>query len=233
MANSPFIFRQLFEKESSTYTYLLADHSSRQAVIIDSVLETTERDLKLIQQLNLQLKYILETHVHADHITGASILRDKTQAQIALGKDSGVEGADILLNDGQILSVGDLKIKALLTPGHTNGCTSYFVEDRVFTGDTLLIRGTGRTDFQEGSARTQFASIQEKLYRLPPETLVFPGHNYEGIMNSSIKEEMNHNPRIPQGRSVEEYVKIMDNLNLSYPKKMDQAVPANLKCGLV
>ena len=227
------IFRQLFDQETSTYTYLLADPETKEAVLIDSVLEQVDRDLKLIQEMGLNLKYLLDTHVHADHITGAGKLRELTGAKTVLGADSGVDCADIGLKDGEKLKFGSFSIRAIATPGHTNGCTSYLVDDMVFTGDALLIRGNGRTDFQQGSAEKLFHSISQKLYKLPPETRVYPGHDYKGLSCSSIEEEMKHNARIPQGQSLEKFVDIMKNLNLANPKKIDVSVPANLTCGRV
>ncbi len=225
------IFRQLFEKTSSTYTYLLADSDGHEGILIDPVIETLERDLKLLDELDINLKYILDTHVHADHITSSSLLKDKTGAQIVIGSATKVECADILLSDAEELSFGKLKIKAIATPGHTNGCTSYLCEGLLFSGDTLLIRGNGRTDFQEGSSETLFSSVREKLFTLPDSTLVFPGHNYEGLLMSTIGEEKEHNPRLGTKKTFEEFKSIMENLNLAEPKKIEIAVPANLKCG--
>ncbi len=231
MHQSKILFRQLFEKSSSTYTYLLADPESQEGILIDPVKETIERDLKLLKELNIALKYILDTHVHADHITSSSELKEKTGAQIVLGKATNVECADILLADQEELKFGGLTIKAIATPGHTNGCTSYLCESYLFSGDTLLIRGNGRTDFQEGSSETLFHSVREKLFTLPDSTIVFPGHNYDGHLMSTIGEEKAHNPRLGLNKSFEEFKEIMENLNLAEPKKIDIAVPANLKCG--
>lgn len=225
------IFRQLFEKESSTYSYLLADENTKEALIIDPVKECIDRDLALIEELNLKLKYILDTHVHADHITSSWTLKEKTGAMIALGERTGVQNADILLKDSEELSLGSFTIKAILTPGHTNGCTSFSIEDMLFTGDALLIRGNGRTDFQEGSPEVLFNSITEKLFSFPGETLIFPGHDYKGLTSSTIDEEKKYNPRIGGGKTLEEFSQIMSKLSLANPKKIDIAVPANLKCG--
>lgn len=231
--NTGFIFHQLFEPESSTYTYLIADAESREAAIIDPVRETVERDLKLIEELDLKLRFILDTHIHADHITGADELRKRTGAKTAVSKEGNVEGADIPLEDGQELLLGQRKIRVLATPGHTNTCLSFLFEDRVFTGDALLIRGTGRTDFQQGSADTLFESVSEKLFTLPDETLVYPGHDYRGQTASSIGAEKKHNPRLGGGRSKEEFKKIMAELKLAHPKKIRESVPANLAGGRI
>lgn len=231
MNHKNLIFRQLFERESSTYTYLLADKETKEAIIIDPVIECLERDLVLIKELSLNLKYILDTHVHADHITSSWQLKEQTGALIALGEKTGVSNADLLLKDSEVLSFGSFSIRALLTPGHTNGCTSYSLENLLFTGDTLLIRGNGRTDFQQGSPETLYKSITEKLFKLPGETLVFPGHDYRGLSSSTIEEEKLFNPRIGGGRSLTEFSEIMNSLKLSNPKKIEVAVPLNLKCG--
>ncbi len=231
MKQKNLIVRQLFEKESSTYTYLLADRESKEAIIIDPVVECIDRDLLLIKELSLNLKYILDTHVHADHITSSWTLKEKTGASIALGERSGATNADLLLKDSQELSFGSFKIKVILTPGHTNGCTSYAIEDMLFTGDALLIRGNGRTDFQEGSPKELYHSITEKLFSFPDETVIYPGHDYKGLTSSTIDEEKQHNPRIGGGKSLEEFSQIMNALNLPNPKKIDTAVPMNLKCG--
>lgn len=233
MVNNNIIFRQMFDSESSTFTYILADPLSQEGVVIDPVLEKVERDLKIINELNIKLKYILETHVHADHITGAYELKQKTGAQIALGASAQVSCADINLLDGEELSFGAFKIKALFTPGHTEGCTTYIVNNMAFTGDTLLIRGNGRTDFQGGSAETLYKSITEKLFTLPDETLIYPAHNYVGLHQTSVGEEKAHNPRIGNGKSCSEFVDIMNNLKLAHPKKIAESLPANKNCGRI
>lgn len=226
------IFRQMFDAESSTYTYLLADEKSGEAALIDSVQEQAERDAKVLKELGLTLKYLLETHVHADHITG--VTRLKTQfaaAKSVVSAQGGAPCADHLAQDGDLFRLGGLEIRVLATPGHTNGCISYQVEDRVFTGDALLIRGCGRTDFQEGSASQLYDSVTQKLFALPDQTQVYPGHNYIGLTSSTIGEEKQHNPRLGGGKSKAEFVEIMDNLKLAQPAKIMEAVPANLKCG--
>jgi glyoxylase-like metal-dependent hydrolase (beta-lactamase superfamily II) len=225
--------RQLFDQETWTHTYLLWDDNSKEGIIIDPVKEKVERDLKLIKELEVNLKHVLETHVHADHITGAHDLRENTGAKVYYGEKAAVECADGGLSDGEELSFGAFKVKALSTPGHTDGCTSFLVENMVFTGDTLFIRGTGRTDFQQGSSEALYKSVNEKLFSLPDETIVYPGHDYKGMWFSTIAEEKRFNPRLGSGKSLAEFVEIMDNLNLAHPKKIDIAVPANLKCGKV
>ncbi len=228
---SNLIFQQLFDSESCTYTYIIADPNSKEAAIIDPVLGMAPRDLKLIEEMSLKLKVILETHIHADHVTGAGLLADKLGAKIALSEKANAKGADILLKDHDQIEIGNLKIKILETPGHTKTCLCYLLEDRVFTGDTLTIRGNGRTDFQQGSSEQLFHSIHQKLYTLPEETLVFPGHDYNGMMSSTIGLEKKFNKRIDQNRSLPEFIQIMKDLKLALPQKIDIAVPANLNCG--
>lgn len=227
------IFRQLQDKESSTFTYLLADDSSPEklAIIIDPVIENYERDQRILKELGLMLLYSVETHIHADHITAGSLFKKDWKVKLVAGKSTNLSCADILLADNEVLEFGGLKLKALSTPGHTEGCTSYFIKDRVFTGDTLLIRGCGRTDFQGGSSEQLFKSVRERLFALPDSTLVFPGHDYKGNMNSSIGEEKAHNPRLALSISESEFVEIMANLNLPPPQKIEASVPRNQKCG--
>lgn len=224
------LFQQLFEGTCSGYTYILADAATLDGIIIDPVYETVARDITLINELGITLRYILDTHVHADHVTASGLLAKTTGAQIALSALSGA-AMDIPLHDGQILQCGNLQIKALSTPGHTNGCMCYHVCNAVFTGDTLLIRGNGRTDFQSGSAEILYNSIMQKLYTLPDETLVFPSHEYAGHSCSTIGMEKKFNKRIKAQTSKEEFVHTMSLLNLPLPKKIDVAVPENLKCG--
>jgi glyoxylase-like metal-dependent hydrolase (beta-lactamase superfamily II) len=186
----------------------------------------------LLQSLNLKLIYTLETHVHADHITGAGLLREKLGSKSVVHRDAGAMCADLLVTDGVVLQVGDMELQVRHTPGHTNGCVSYVMADRVFTGDALLINGCGRTDFQQGSAEQLYDSINGKLFSLPPDTLVYPGHDYQGNTVSTIKQEVAKNSRLGGGRSREDFISIMHSLNLAYPKYIDQALPANHSCGL-
>jgi len=227
------IFRQLFEPQSSTYTYLLADPKTREAVLIDPVFETARRDIALIEELELKLLYTLETHVHADHVTGAWLLKQKLGSKIALAKAGGAEGADVTLAHGDRIKFGNRSLEARATPGHTNGCMTYVLDDAsmAFTGDALLIRGCGRTDFQQGSAQKLFHSVREQIFSLPPECMLYPGHDYAGSTATSVAEERAHNPRLGMTIREDDFVGYMQNLNLAHPKKMDIAVPANLKCG--
>lgn len=226
------IFRQLFDSESSTYTYLLASRRGGEALIIDPVLDKVDRYIQLLEDLDLKLVKAVDTHVHADHITGLGALRDRTRCITVMGEQSGVDVVSMRVSEGDRIDVEGLGLDVMYTPGHTNDSYSFMLEDRVFTGDTLLIRGTGRTDFQHGSASAQYDSIFNKLLKLPEDTLVFPAHDYKGDTSSTIGEERECNPRL-QVASESEYVEIMDNLNLPNPKMMDVAVPANLKIGLL
>jgi len=225
------IFHQLFEAESSTYTYIIADKKSKEAAIIDPVLETVDRDLKLIEELGLRLMYILDTHIHADHITGAGEIRKRTQAKTAVSQDAAVECVDIPLEDGQELLLGDKKIKVIATPGHTNTCLTYSFEGMIFTGDALLIRGCGRTDFQQGSSDKLYESVHHKLFKLSEDTILYPGHDYRGQTSSTIGLEKKFNPRLGESKSIDEFKRIMSELKLANPKKIHEAVPANLACG--
>lgn len=224
-------FRQLFDAESGSYSYLLFDQKSREAVLIDPVFEQLRRDEKLIEELGLQLLYLLETHIHADHVTSAGLLRRKFGAKVGLSQHAGVKTADLQLVDQSELSFGQHRLKVITTPGHTHSCTSYFCSDRVFTGDTLLIRGCGRTDFQQGNSKDLFLSVREKLFRLPDPTLVYPAHDYQGRTCSTIAEEKQFNPRLGLDRSLPEFEKLMLELKLEPPKKIDLAVKANLQLG--
>lgn len=226
------IFRQLFDAESSTYTYLLADPVTGEAALIDSVQEQAERDAKVLRELGLTLKYLLETHVHADHITGVSKLKQIfPEAQSVVSEQAGAACADLKVKDRDRLWVGSIAIEVLTTPGHTDGCLSYYTDGKVFTGDALLIRGCGRTDFQQGDPGRLYDSVTTQLFSLPDETLVYPAHNYIGLTCSSIGEEKQHNPRLGQHKNRDEFIQIMDNLHLPYPKKIMESVPANLLCG--
>ena len=227
------IFRQLFDQQSSTYTYLLADSLTREAVLIDPVFEHARRDAALIGELGIKLSFTLETHVHADHVTGAALLKRRLGSKILLSKASGAEGADRTLEDGDIVAFGEHKLEARATPGHTAGCLSYVLDDgsRAFTGDALLIRGCGRTDFQQGSAPRLFRSVRERLFSLPDDCLLYPAHDYRGITASSVGEEKKYNPRLAVTIHEGDFVGYMTNLGLAHPKLMDVAVPANLRCG--
>jgi glyoxylase-like metal-dependent hydrolase (beta-lactamase superfamily II)/rhodanese-related sulfurtransferase len=225
------IFRQLFDAVSGTYTYLLASRRGGEALIIDPVLEKVDRYLALIRDLDLKLVKAVDTHLHADHITGLGALRDHTRCITVMGEQSSVDVVSMRLSDGDTLRIEGLELEAIYTPGHTDDSYSFHMRDRVFTGDTLLIRGTGRTDFQKGCARAQYDSIFNRLLRLPDETMVFPAHDYKGDTVSTIGEERRCNPRL-QVRCVDEYVALMNGLKLSNPKMMDVAVPANMRQGL-
>lgn len=224
--------RQLFDRETSTYTYLIADETTKDAAIIDPVKEQFDRDVTLIEQLGFKLKYVLETHVHADHITSSGKLREKFSAKIALHENSGAKCADILLNDNNILTIGNINITALHTPGHTNADVSYVVEKIVFTGDALLVRDCGRTDFQLGDSATLYQSIHEKIFSLDDATTIYPGHDYSGFTASTVKEEKLFNHRLGNGKTEIEFVEIMSNLDLALPKKIKESVPGNTNCGL-
>ncbi|RZA08908.1 MAG: MBL fold metallo-hydrolase [Proteobacteria bacterium] len=225
------LLRQLFDPESSTYTYLYADAGTREAILIDPVIEQAARDQGLLKELNLNLKYILETHVHADHITGAHELRKLTGAKIVVGKDSGAVGADTYIGDGEELKVGTQTLTALATPGHTKGCMSYAGAGLVFTGDALMIKDVGRTDFQGGSTDRLYQSITEKLFALPPATIIYPAHDYEGRKSSSVAEEIAANKKLGGGVSLAEFCERVAATKLAQPKKIHIAVPANLRCG--
>ena len=230
------ILRQLFDRESCTYTYLLADEATRDAVIIDPVIEKNSRDIGLLNQLGLTLQYTLDTHVHADHITGSGLLAQETGAQIVSAAVNNLERADIQATNGQTIQFGTHTLTILSTPGHTSGCLTFVIHDNdrtmAFTGDALFVRGCGRTDFQQGSPSDLYHSIHEKVYTLGDDTIIYPGHDYKGHTQSTVKEEKAHNPRLKVVISKDEFVDIMNNLNLAYPKHIKVALPANLKCGL-
>jgi len=227
------IFRQLFDPQSSTYTYLLADPATREALLIDPVFEHARRDGALIDELGLQLRHTLETHVHADHVTGAWLLKRRFGSAIALSKDSGADGADRLLSDGESVAFGARSLQVRATPGHTAGCLTYVLDDHsmAFTGDALLIRGCGRTDFQGGDARRLFRSVREKVFSLPGACLLYPAHDYRGLTASSVAEEKLYNPRLAESVGEGDFVGYMTHLGLPHPKLMAVAVPANLRCG--
>jgi sulfur dioxygenase len=225
------IFRQLFDSTSGTYTYLLASRSGGEALIIDPVLEKVDRYLQLIRELDLKLVKAVDTHLHADHITGLGALRDRTHCVTVMGEQSHADVVSMRVAEGDRIEIEGLRLETLYTPGHTDDSYSFLLSDRVFTGDTLLIRGTGRTDFQNGDARAQYDSIFNKLLKLPDTTLVFPAHDYKGDTVSTIGEEKAFNPRL-QVKSMDEYAALMNNLKLTNPKMMDVAVPANMRVGL-
>ncbi len=225
------IFRQLFDSVSGTYSYLLASRLGGEALILDPVLEKADRYCQLLRELDLRLVKAVDTHLHADHVTGLGELRDRTQCITIMGEQSKADVVSMRVSDGDKVMIEGLGLQAIYTPGHTDDSYSYLMGDRVFTGDTLLIRGTGRTDFQNGSAREQYDSIFNRLLKLPEETMVFPAHDYKGDTVSTIGEEKRYNPRL-QVRSVDEYVELMNNLHLPNPKMMDVAVPANMHVGL-
>lgn len=225
------IFRQLFDSVSGTYSYLMASRRGREALIIDPVLEKVDRYLQLVRELDLKLVKAVDTHLHADHITGLGALRDRTHCITVMGENTKADVVSMRVAEGDKLSIEGLELDVLYTPGHTDDSYSFLMRDRVFTGDTLLIRGTGRTDFQNGNAREQYDSLFNKLLRLPEETLVYPAHDYKGDTVSTIGEEKAFNPRL-QVKSIDEYVDLMSKLNLPNPKMMDVAVPANMRVGL-
>jgi sulfur dioxygenase len=227
------LFRQLFDKESSTYTYLLADENKKEAILIDPVLEQVERDLKLLRELDLILRYCLETHVHADHVTGTTKLREATGSLGVVPEIAQVGCADKHIKDGDVLRLESITIEAIATPGHTDSHMTYYVNrDRVFTGDALLIRGCGRTDFQSGDAGILFDSVTQKLFTLPDDTLVYPAHDYRGHTVSTIGEEKQFNSRFT-GRNRQQFIEFMNNLLLPMPQKIMEAIPANEGCGNV
>ena len=222
------IFEQLFDTKSSTYTYILSSGKGREALIIDPVLEHTDQYLNLLNKLELKLVKVIDTHIHADHITGLNELSERTNCTKIMGENSKSEVVDLRVKEDENVKIDNINLKVMYTPGHTDCSYSYLMNDRVFTGDTLLINGTGRTDFQNGNARQQYDSIFNKLLKLPENTMVYPAHDYNGKKHSTIGSERKNNPRL-QVNSVDQYVEIMNNLKLANPKMMDVAVPANLK----
>ncbi len=229
------LFRQLFERETSTYSYLLADDVSREAILIDPVRETVDRDVELIVELGLTLTHVLETHVHADHVTGADLLRARFGAKTVVCRAGGAPCADIAVDDGATIGFGRFVAEVRQTPGHTDGCVTYVVRDgartMAFTGDAVLVRGCGRTDFQQGDARRLYRSIHEKIFSLPDDTLLYPAHDYRGRTVTSVGEEKRWNPRIGAGQTEEQFVATMAALRLQPPQRINETVPANLKCG--
>lgn len=227
------IFRQLYDAPSSTYTYLLADEQSREALLIDPVFEQSQRDLAMLRELDLTLKLVVDTHAHADHITAAWLLKQKTGCLIALSANAGAVNVDLPLQDGDHFGVQGVELQARATPGHTNGCMSFVLADHsmVFTGDTLLIRGCGRSDFQQGNAARLYQSITQQLFTLPDGCIVFPAHDYNGRTQSSIAEEKRHNPRVGGAANERDFVLYMNAMQLPHPKKIDEALPNNLRSG--
>ena len=224
------IFKQVFDQKSSTYTYIIASAEGREALIIDPVLENVEDYIKLLTELNLNLVKVIDTHIHADHVTGAGKLRDKTQCVTIMGEHTPTDAVEIKVKDEEIIKLDQLKIKALYTPGHTSDSFSFLMDNYLFSGDTLLINGTGRTDFQNGNSKDAYNSLFNRLLKLPDETLVYPAHDYKGEKVSSIGKEKKFNPRL-QVSNVEEYIEIMNNLNLKKPAAIDFNVANNLKLG--
>ena len=222
------IFEQLFDTKSSTYTYILSSGKGREALIIDPVLEHTDQYINFLNKLELKLVKVIDTHIHADHITGLNELSKRTSCTKIMGDNSKSEVVDLRVKEDENVKIDNINLKVMYTPGHTDCSYSYLMNDRVFTGDTLLINGTGRTDFQNGNARQQYDSIFNKLLKLPENTIVYPAHDYNGKKHSTIGSERKNNPRL-QVNSVDQYVEIMNNLKLANPKMMDVAVPANLK----
>ena len=227
------VFRQLFDPTSSTYTYLLGDSVSGEAVLIDPVFEQVRRDAALISELGLKLLWTLETHVHADHVTGAWLLKNKLGSNIALAAASGASGADRMLADGERVTFGKRSLEVRATPGHTSGCVTFVLDDEsmAFTGDCVMIRGSGRTDFQQGDARALYRSVRSRIFSLPETCLLYPAHDYRGLTVTSVCEEKKFNPRLGGEIGEADYAGYMKNLDLPHPKKIDEAVPANLRCG--
>ncbi len=227
------IFRQLFDPQSSTYTYLLADGRTHEAVLIDPVFEQVRRDAALVAELGLRLLYTLETHVHADHVTGAWLMKRRTGSRIGVSANSGAEGADLYFSHGDKIAFGGRYLQVRATPGHTHGCVTLVLDDETaaFTGDCLLIRGSGRSDFQQGDARVMYQSVHTQIFTLPAACLLYPAHDYRGLTATSVGEERRFNPRLGGEIGEGDFVGYMRNLKLPHPKKIDVAVPANLKCG--
>ena len=224
------IFKQVFDKKTSTFTYIIASAKGREAVIIDPVIENVDEYIKLLEELDLKLVKVIDTHIHADHVTGASKLKQKTNCTTLMGEHTPAETVEIKVKDSQIINIDDLKIKSLYTPGHTSDSYSFLLNNYLFTGDTLLINGTGRTDFQNGSSKDAYNSLFNNLLKLPEETLVYPGHDYNGKFSSTIGSEKKFNPRL-QVKNVDEYVDIMSKLNLAKPKMIETNVSRNIQLG--
>ena len=224
------IFRQVFDNKSSTYTYLIASAKGREAVIIDPVIENVESYIKLLQELDLKLVKVIDTHIHADHVTGASKLKQVTNCSTLMGEHTPADAVEIKVKDDEIIKIDQIEIKAMYTPGHTSDSYSFLMKNYLFSGDTLLINGTGRTDFQNGSSKDAYNSIFNRLLKLPENTILYPGHDYNGKESSTIGNEKKFNPRL-QVKNVDEYVEIMSNLNLAKPQLIDINVSRNIKLG--
>jgi len=224
------IFRQVFDNKSSTYTYLIASAKGREAVIIDPVIENVESYIKLLQELDLKLVKVIDTHIHADHVTGASKLKQVTNCSTLMGEHTPADAVEIKVKDDEIIKIDQIEIKAMYTPGHTSDSYSFLMKNYLFSGDTLLINGTGRTDFQNGSSKDAYNSIFNRLLKLPEDTILYPGHDYNGKESSTIGNEKKFNPRL-QVKNVDEYVELMSNLNLAKPKLIDINVSRNIKLG--
>ena len=225
------IFKQIFDTKSSTYTYIIASAKGREAVIIDPVIENVDEYIQLLKKLDLKLLKVIDTHIHADHVTGASKLKQATNCTTLMGEHTPADAVEIKVKDNELIKIDGLKIKSLYTPGHTSDSYSFLLENYLFSGDTLLINGTGRTDFQNGSSKDAYNSLFNNILKLPEETLVYPGHDYNGKFSSTIGNEKKFNPRL-QVKSVDEYVEIMSNLNLSKPEMMDSNVSKNIRLGV-
>ena len=224
------IFRQVFDNKSSTYTYLIASAKGREAVIIDPVIENVESYIKLLHELDLKLVKVIDTHIHADHVTGASKLKQVTNCSTLMGEHTPADAVEIKVKDDEIIKIDQIEIKAMYTPGHTSDSYSFLMDNYLFSGDTLLINGTGRTDFQNGSSKDAYNSIFNRLLKLPEDTILYPGHDYNGKESSTIGNEKKFNPRL-QVKNVDEYVELMSNLNLAKPKLIDINVSRNIKLG--
>ena len=225
------IFKQVFDKKSSTYTYLIASSEGREALIIDPVLDNVEDYIKILNQLNLKLVKVIDTHIHADHVTGAGKLRDKTKCVTIMGEHTPTDAVELKVKDDEIIKLDKLNFRAIYTPGHTSDSFCFLMDKYLFSGDTLLINGTGRTDFQNGNSTDAYNSIFNRLLKLPEDTLLYPAHDYKGETVSTIGKEKRSNPRL-QVRNVDEYIEIMNNLNLKKPEKIDYNVSSNLKLGV-
>ena len=226
------IFKQVFDQKSSTYTYLIASAKGREAVIIDPVVENVDSYIALLNELDLKLVKVIDTHIHADHITGASKLKKVTNCSTIMGEHTPADAVEVKVKDEEIIKIDQIAIKAIYTPGHTSDSYSFLMDKYLFSGDTLLINGTGRTDFQNGSSKDAYNSLFNKLLKLPDDTVLYPGHDYNGKLSSTIGKEKEHNPRL-QVENVDQYIEIMSNLNLSKPQMIDQNISRNLKLGKI